>query len=103
MSSYTSTSTRGAATSSKKSVRKLLQVPSEEVKIVGGFTVDNDHTTTITLDSTPRARSSAWGMGMAVAGGRGNHREQHQFATLISRTLLDSWSFISAGVRTRAA
>jgi hypothetical protein len=34
----------------EKSVRKSLQVPSEEVKIVGGFTVDNDHTTTITLD-----------------------------------------------------
>lgn len=30
--------------------RKSLRIPSEEVKILGGFTVDSDHKTTITLD-----------------------------------------------------
>jgi hypothetical protein len=31
-------------------VRKPLQVPSEEVKILGNFTVDDAHRTTLTLD-----------------------------------------------------
>lgn len=39
----------------EKGVRKSLQVPSEEVKILGGFTVDNDHKTTITLDFDAKA------------------------------------------------
>ena len=31
-------------------VRRSLRVPSQEVKILGGFTVDDEHTTTVTLD-----------------------------------------------------
>lgn len=31
-------------------VEKPLQIPSEEIKILGGFAVEDDHTTTITLD-----------------------------------------------------
>ena len=31
-------------------VRKTLRVPSQEIKIVGGFEIDDDHTTTLTLD-----------------------------------------------------
>ena len=34
----------------EKGVRKSLQVPSEEIKVLGGFTVTSDHKTTITLD-----------------------------------------------------
>lgn len=34
----------------EKAVHKSLRVPSEEVKILGTFTVDTDHTTTLTLD-----------------------------------------------------
>jgi hypothetical protein len=30
--------------------RKRLQIPSEEIKVVGGFTIDDDHVTTLTLD-----------------------------------------------------
>jgi hypothetical protein len=39
----------------EKGVRKPLQVPSEEIKIVGGFTVDEDHLTTLTLDFDAKA------------------------------------------------
>jgi hypothetical protein len=39
----------------EKGVQKSLQVPSEEVKILGGFAVDNDHKTTITLDFDARS------------------------------------------------
>ena len=39
----------------EKGVRKSLQVPSEEVKILGGFAVDNDHKTTITVDFDARS------------------------------------------------
>lgn len=39
----------------EKGVRKSLRVPSEEVKVVGGFTVDDDHRTTITLDFDAKA------------------------------------------------
>ena|SRR5688572_1711950 len=31
-------------------VRKTLRVPSQEIKIVGGFAIEDDHTTTLTLD-----------------------------------------------------
>lgn len=31
-------------------VQKPLQVPSEEIKVLGGFTVDEDRRTTVTLD-----------------------------------------------------
>ena len=31
-------------------VRKPLKVPSQEIKVVGGFSIDDDHTTTLTLD-----------------------------------------------------
>ena len=31
-------------------VEKPLQVPSDEIKILGGFVVEDDHTTTLTLD-----------------------------------------------------
>ena len=31
-------------------MRKTLRVPSQEIKIVGGFAIDDDHTTTLTLD-----------------------------------------------------
>lgn len=34
----------------EKGVRELLQIPSEEVKILGHFTIDDDHRTTLTLD-----------------------------------------------------
>ena len=34
----------------EEGVRKPLQVPSEEVKILGAFDIDDDHETTITLD-----------------------------------------------------
>jgi hypothetical protein len=35
-------------------IRKALQIPSEEVKILGGFIVDEDHRTTLTLDFDAR-------------------------------------------------
>jgi hypothetical protein len=31
-------------------VRKTLRVPSQEIKVVGGFSIDDDHVTTLTLD-----------------------------------------------------
>lgn len=36
-------------------VRKPLQIPSEEIKILGGFTVGDNATTTLTLDFDARA------------------------------------------------
>jgi hypothetical protein len=30
--------------------RKSLQIPSEEIKVVGGFSIDDDNVTTLTLD-----------------------------------------------------
>jgi hypothetical protein len=35
--------------------QKSLQVPSEEIKILGGFTVDENHVTTQTLDFDAQA------------------------------------------------
>ncbi len=34
----------------EKGVRRSLQIPSEEVKVLGNFKVDDDHQTTLTLD-----------------------------------------------------
>ena len=39
----------------EQGVQKPLRVPSEEIKILGGFTVPEDHTTTLTLDFDAKA------------------------------------------------
>jgi hypothetical protein len=39
----------------EKGVQKSLRVPSEEIKILRSFTVDTDHTTTLTLDFDAKA------------------------------------------------
>ena len=44
-------------------VQKPLQVPSEEIKILGGFKVDENHTTTLTLDFDAQASIVALGNG----------------------------------------
>ena len=44
-------------------VRKTLRVPSQEIKIVGGFAIQDDHTTTVTLDFDADASLNKLGNG----------------------------------------
>ena len=44
-------------------VRKPLRVPSQEIKVVGGFSIDDDHTTTLTLDFDADASLNKLGNG----------------------------------------
>ena len=44
-------------------VRKPLRVPSQEIKVVGGFAIDDDHTTTLTLDFDADASLNKLGNG----------------------------------------
>lgn len=44
-------------------VRKPLRVPSQEIKVVGGFEIDDDHTTTLTLDFDADASLNKLGNG----------------------------------------
>jgi uncharacterized protein DUF4382 len=46
-----------------KGVQKSLQVPSEEIKILGGFAVDENHATTLTLDFDAQASIVTLGNG----------------------------------------
>jgi hypothetical protein len=43
--------------------QRPLQIPSEEIKVVGGFTVKDDHTTTLTLDFDAEASIVTLGNG----------------------------------------
>lgn len=44
-------------------VRKTLRVPSQEIKVVGGFSIEDDHTTTLTLDFDADASLNKLGNG----------------------------------------
>ena len=44
-------------------VRKTLRVPSQEIKVVGGFEIDDDHVTTLTLDFDADASLNKLGNG----------------------------------------
>ena len=44
-------------------VRKTLRVPSQEIKVVGGFAIEDDHTTTLTLDFDADASLNKLGNG----------------------------------------
>ena len=44
-------------------VRKTLRVPSQEIKVVGGFSIDDDHVTTLTLDFDADASLNKLGNG----------------------------------------
>jgi len=44
-------------------VRKTLRVPSQEIKVVGGFSIDDDHVTTLTLDFDADASLNRLGNG----------------------------------------
>ena len=44
-------------------VRKTLRIPSQEIKVVGGFSIDNDHITTLTLDFDADASLNKLGNG----------------------------------------
>jgi hypothetical protein len=43
--------------------RKTLRVPSQEIKVVSGFSIDNDHITTLTLDFDADASLNKLGNG----------------------------------------
>lgn len=44
-------------------VRKTLRIPSQEIKVVGGFEIDDDHVTTLTLDFDADASLNKLGNG----------------------------------------
>jgi hypothetical protein len=44
-------------------VRKTLRIPSQEIKVVSGFSIDNDHITTLTLDFDADASLNKLGNG----------------------------------------
>ena len=44
-------------------VRKPLRIPSQEIKVVGGFEIDDDHVTTLTLDFDADASLNKLGNG----------------------------------------
>lgn len=46
-----------------KAAQKALQVPSEEIKVLGGFKVDEQHLTTLTLDFDAQASIVSLGNG----------------------------------------
>ena len=62
-SSCTSTSTRDRSYLVENGVRKTLRVPSQEIKVVGGFEIDDDHVTTLTLDFDADASLNKLGNG----------------------------------------
>ena len=58
-------------------VRKPLRIPSQEIKVVGGFEIDDDHVTTLTLDFDADASLNKLGNGdwmmrpVVIIAGRG--------------------------------